>query len=111
MDKQKLTLIIIGLVVILGFLSLMVVLLQMKKNVPSGEKEDKSNPTAYRAVENIFKVPTVTLCFLPTEIPAASQYCALDEQLPPAIQDLATQKQELKSKPTHQHNAKLCFSF
>ncbi len=111
MDKQKLTLIIIGLVVILGFLSLMVVLLQMKKNVPSGEKEDKVIPTP-TAVENIFKVPTVTPLLSPTEIPAASNTGALDEQLPPAIQDLATQKQELKSKlPINNANFVLVFDY
>jgi hypothetical protein len=111
MDKQKLTLIIIGLVVVLGFLSLMVVVLQMKKNAPPGEEENKIIPTP-TAVENIFKVPTATPLLSPTEIPAASHTGALDEQLPPAIQDLATQKQELKSKlPINNANFVLVFDY
>lgn len=106
MDKQKQILIIIGLVVLLGFLSLMVLVLQMRKNrqPTGGETGIVPTPTS---VENIFKVPSIS----PTEIPA-TQTGVLDEPLSQEVQDLATQKQELKSKlPINNANFVLVFDY
>jgi len=111
MSKQKQILIIIGLVVLLGFLSLMVFLLQMKKNAPQGEEENKIIPTP-TSVENIFEVPTITPTLAPTQIPVASQTGVLEEQLPKEIVDLATQKQELKSiLPINNDNFAIIFDY
>ncbi len=110
MSKQNQIIIIIGLVVVLGFLSLMVVVLQMKKNGPQGGDGNKIIPTP-TSVENIFEVPSVSPGLSPTEIPA-TQTGALDEQLPQEVQDLTTQKQELKSKlPINNTNFVLVFDY
>lgn len=110
MSKQNQIIIIIGLVVILGFLSLMVLVLQMKKNAPQGGGGNEIFPTP-SSVENIFEVPSATPLLSPTEIPA-TQTGVLEEELPKEIQDLATQKQELKSKlPINNANFVLVFDY
>ncbi len=112
MDKQKQTLLIIGLVVLLGFLSIMVLVLQTKKNNKGTDKTENTVVATPTSVENIFEVPSVSPGLSPTDIPVSTQTGALDESLPDTTQNLATQKQELKSKlPINNNNFVIVFDY
>jgi len=94
------------LFVVVIILSLTVWVFQKKQNTPSPTEPTNINQPTPTTVE----VRTTT-SLTPTEIPA-TQTGALDEQLPQQEQDLATQKQELKSKvPINNANFFLVFDY
>ena len=110
MDKQKQILLIISLVIILGILLLMILILQIKKNNQKTGSGSTTVPTP-TSVENIFKVPSASPGLSPTEIPATNTG-VLNEQLPEEVQNLATQKKNLRSKlPINNSNFVIVFDY
>ena len=112
MDRQKQTILIIGLVVLLGILSLMVLVLQTKKNNKGTGGTESTVVATPTSVENIFKVPSASPGLSPTEVPVATRTGVLEEQLSKQTKNLASQKQALKAKlPINNSNFVIVFDY
>lgn len=106
MNKLNLYTYIAILFIIVIILSLTVFVIQKKQTTPSVTEPANINQPTPTTIEVRTTTPLT-----PTEIPA-TQTGALDEQLPQKEQDLATQKQELKSKvPINNANFFLVFDY